>query len=160
MSVTQLPAQDLAAVTYRQDRVRYWDDHARRTADREGLGRYYHRRLAEVYRFIIPPGSRALEMGCARGDVLAWVRPAERGGVGIDFSPLMIEQARRRHPNLRFVEGDALDLALDETFDYVMLSDLLSDLWDVQRVLTRVRQVCTPRTRVILNFYSRLWEWP
>src|SRR6185369_3156988 len=28
------------------------------------------------------------------------------------------------------------------------------------RVLGEVRRLCTPRTRIILNFYSRLWEWP
>jgi hypothetical protein len=42
----------------------------------------------------------------------------------------------------------------------VILSDLVNDLWDVQRVLERVRPLCRPHTRLILNFYSHLWEWP
>src|SRR5207247_1735113 len=55
---------------------------------------------------------------------------------------------------------DAHDLDLGKTFDTIILSDVVNDLWDVQKVLTRVRAHCNPRTRIILNFYSRLWELP
>ena len=43
---------------------------------------------------------------------------------------------------------------------YVILSDLINDLWDVQTVVERVASVCTPATRVIINTYSRMWEPP
>src|SRR5205823_14506587 len=69
-------------------------------------------------------------------------------------------QARRRHPQLTFIQGDALDFALDEKFDYIILSDLVNELWDVQRVLERLMPACTPDTRIVLNFYSHLWESP
>src|SRR5256885_1153868 len=72
----------------------------------------------------------------------------------------MIAQARRVHPTLTFLEADALDLSVEDKFDFVILSDLVNDLWDVQQVFERLRNLCTPRTRIILNFYSRLWEWP
>ena len=53
------------------------------------------------------------------------------------------------------------DLAdLRDPFDAIILSDLVNDLWDVQTVFQEVRRLSTPRTRVILNFYSRLWELP
>jgi len=42
----------------------------------------------------------------------------------------------------------------------VILSDLIGDLWDVQKVLTRVASHCRPHTRVIMNSYSRVWQWP
>lgn len=148
---------DPAAQAYRQKRIAHWDHIARATRDRK-TGRYYHRRLAEVYRFLIPRGQRVLELGCGRGDLLAALEPSR--GVGIDVSPEMLEQARRRHPELHFIEGDALDLALDEQFDFIILSDLVNELWDVQQVLEKLRPLCTPRTRIIGNLYSRLWEWP
>jgi hypothetical protein len=72
----------------------------------------------------------------------------------------MIERASRRHPGLRFVLADAHDLPLRGSFDVVVLSDLVDDLWDVQVVLEELRPLCTPRTRIVLNSYSRLWEWP
>ena len=153
-------AADTAAQAYRRDRIAHWDDVARKSKPGGGLGRYYHRRLAEIYAFLIPPGQRVLELGCGRGDLLAAIRPREGHGVGLDLSPEMIRQARARHPGLRFVQGDALDLPVDEPFDFIILSDLVNDLWDVQQTLERVRALCAPRTRLVLNFYSRLWEWP
>jgi SAM-dependent methyltransferase len=123
-----------------------------------GWGGYYHRRLAQVYRFLIPPGRKVLEVGCGRGDLLAALEPEV--GVGIDFSEEMLRRARQRHPGLRFLNGDAHSFELDETFDVILLSDLVNDLWDVQTVLERLRPLTTPRTRIIVNSYSRLWELP
>jgi SAM-dependent methyltransferase len=104
------------------------------------------------------PGARVLEIGCGQGDLLAALHPAV--GVGIDFSPAMIERARARHPGLRFVEADAHDLDLAETFDYIVLSDVINDVWDVQRVFTRARAHAHAGTRIVINFYSHLWSGP
>jgi SAM-dependent methyltransferase len=139
-------------------RREYWDT-AAISLDREPRIRaYYRRRLIEIYRFLIPPGMRVLELGCGQGDLLAAVRPDQ--GVGIDLSPRMIERARRRHPQLRFVEGDAHAPDLREQFDFIICSDLLNDVWDVQRVLEQAARVSHPSTRVIINNYSRVWEVP
>jgi SAM-dependent methyltransferase len=119
-------------------------------------GKYYHRRLAEIFKFMIAPGQRVLEVGCARGDLLAATQPSR--GVGIDFSGEMIRRASARHPDLHFVQADAHGLDLDEKFDVIILSDLLNDLWDVQAVLECVARLSTPYTRIIINTYSRVWE--
>lgn len=119
---------------------------------------YYRARLAEMYRFVVPPGSSVLEIGCGTGDLLAAVQPAR--GVGVDFAPSVIQRAQARHPQLEFVVADAHELRLNETFDVVILSDLINDLWDVQAVLEQVRLVCTPTTRVVINFFNRLWQGP
>lgn len=136
----------------------HWDRVACEWAARRGLGGYYRRRLAEVYRFCVPPAQRVLELGCGRGDLLAALRPCH--GVGLDLSAEMLRQARQRHPEMLFVRGDADELPLDTTFDAVVLSDLLNDLWDVQRLLEAIKQVTTPRTRLIINTRSRVWELP
>jgi hypothetical protein len=150
--------RDPSAVSYRRSRIAHWDDAARCWGGRPGWGAYYHRRLAEIYRFLVPPGQRVLEVGCARGDLLAAVRPAY--GLGVDFAPAMVEQARRCHPDLDFLEADAHEFDLGETFDYVILSDLVNELWDVQEVLQRVDRVCHPGTRILLNTQSHLWALP
>lgn len=150
--VPRQPQHD-AALRYRQQRLQYWNGYVGRRASA-----YYHRRLTEVYRFLVRPHSRVLELGCGSGDLLAALEPAE--GVGLDFSPHLLEQAKSCHPQLRFVESDAHELNLTESFDYVILSDLVNELWDVQTVTERLASVCTPSTRVIINTYSRLWELP
>jgi len=100
-----------------------------------------------------------LELGCGEGSLLASLSPSE--GTGVDFSPAMIATARERHPGLRFIVSDAHDLAeLNSAFDVIVLSDLLHDAWDVQRLLAGLQRLSHPGTRVITNFYSRLWEAP
>jgi SAM-dependent methyltransferase len=151
-------AVDQAAQRYQAERRAHWDEVARATEHRKPTGRYYHQRLAEVYRNLVTPGQRVLELGCGCGDLLAALRPAR--GVGVDFSAEMIRRARERHPDLTFLEQDAAELDLDGTFDVIVLSDLVNDLWDVQAVLERMRPLCEPSTRVLINTYSRLWEVP
>jgi 2-polyprenyl-3-methyl-5-hydroxy-6-metoxy-1,4-benzoquinol methylase len=147
---------DQARQRYQRERVAHWNAVARRMDRGVNLGGYYHRRLAEIYKFLVAPGQRVLEIGCAGGDLLAQLRPSH--GVGVDFAGEMIERAAARHPGLHFVQADALDLDLDEKFDVILLSDLVNDLWDVQAVLEQMAHLTTPRTRIIINTYSRLWE--
>ena len=140
---------------YRAHRIRHWD-HVARNIQRWNAGnRYYHRRLTQVFENLVPPGQRVLEIGCAQGDLLAALKPSY--GVGVDFSAAMVAGARQKHPELTFVDADAHELALDETFDVVILSDLINDVWDVETIFQRIRPFCTPSTRVIVNYYSRVW---
>lgn len=139
-------------------RREYWDRVAQ-SLDREPRIRlYYRRRLAEIYRFLIPPGMRVLEIGCGQGDLLAAVHPAR--GVGIDLSPRMVERAQKRHSECRYLAADAHTFDLGEKFDFIICSDLFNDLWDVQRVLEQAARHCHPSTRLIINTYSRVWEMP
>ena len=118
--------------------------------------RHYQKLLQRYFTFLIPPGLRVLEIGCGLGDLLAAVKPAH--GVGVDFSPAMVELARKRHPGLQFQVADAADFSAAEKFDYIILSDLVNDLPDVQAVLEKLQAVATPGTRLIINFFNTLWR--
>ncbi|MBL8798938.1 MAG: glycosyltransferase [Planctomycetia bacterium] len=148
---------DAAARRYRDERIAHWNRVAR-GGDRGRLGGPYRRRLADVYRLQVPPGRRVLEIGCGSGDLLAALEPSV--GVGVDFSDVMLARARRRHPGLRWVHADAHELDFDESFDFIILSDLVNDLWDVQGVFERLAALARPHTRILLNSYSRLWAPP
>jgi len=144
---------------YTEARIHYWEEYARSTSRFDVLRRGYRDRLAEFYRFLIPPGMRVLELGSGEGDLLAAVQPSV--GVGVDFCPTMIHRAHAGHPGLRFVESDAhfADLK-DDKFDFIIVSDLVNDLWDVQQTLANAQRFAHPGTRIIINSYSRLWEGP
>src|SRR5205085_1823222 len=62
------------------------------------------------------PGGSAVDVACGSGKLTAELAkiagPAGRV-VGVDFSPQMLEVARRAHPGLEFLEGDALNLQFD-----------------------------------------------
>jgi len=116
---------------------------------------YYYDLLADIYREIIPEGSSVLEIGCGTGTLLAKVRPAL--GVGVDISPKMIAIAASRYPELRFLVADASALRLSETFDYVMIPDVIEHLADIPGTFGAVRGVCHPGTRVVLTCVNPLW---
>ncbi len=150
---------DAAQETYQKERIAHWDQVADGMDKRLNLGNYYRRRLIEIYQFWVAPNQRVLEIGCGQGDLLAAMNPAE--GVGIDFSPRMIERASTRHPQLEFMLGDADELGhIREPFDVIILSDIVNDLWDVQKVFEGLAPLSHRRTRLIINAYSRLWELP
>ncbi|MGE5463327.1 MAG: methyltransferase domain-containing protein [Syntrophothermus sp.] len=157
--MTTDPLFDPAGQTYQQTRMAHWDAIARKRDSWHGMGKWYHNRLQEVYQFHVNPNLNVLEIGCAEGHLLAALHPAR--GVGLDFSEEMIRRAKQNYPNLEFLCADAHDLSqIREKFDVIVLSDLVNDLWDVQRVFEQVKPLCHPRTRILMNFYSRLWQAP
>jgi ubiquinone/menaquinone biosynthesis C-methylase UbiE len=136
------------------DRRAFYDQRAaHRSRETE---RYYHRCLQNYFGFLVPPGLRVLEVGCGLGDLLAAVRPAR--GLGVDFSEAMLRLARERHPDLEFQVAEAGAFTSLEKFDYIILSDLVNDLPDVQAVLERLKAVCKPTTRIVINFFNNLWR--
>jgi ubiquinone/menaquinone biosynthesis C-methylase UbiE len=150
--------RDEARQEFIRERIAHWDQVARTWDSKVKASRYYHQRLAEIYRSLVTPNLRILELGCGQGDLLAAVNPEV--GVGVDFSSEMIKRGKEKYPSLQFIHGDAHDFKCDGKFDVIILSDLVNDLWDVQKVIRNMRGYCTPRTRVIINFYSRMWEFP
>jgi SAM-dependent methyltransferase len=138
-------------------RADHWDQVWKKSLP--SWGGYYHRWLQRVYGFVVPKGARVLDLGCGNGDLLASLQPGY--GVGVDFARSAVEKARTRHPGLHFevMDAEALELA-DEQFDFIILSDLVNDLWDVQTMLAGLRPYCHPGTRLVLNFYSHLWQIP
>jgi SAM-dependent methyltransferase len=149
---------DQAKNNYMNKRITHWNHQINQKDNPERLGSYYQEQLYHYYRFLVQPGLRVLELGCGLGDLLAALDPAY--GVGVDFSGEMISKASVRHPDLIFMEADVHEVDLAETFDVIILSDLVNDLWDVQEVLKKVRQFTHPGTRIILNFYNNLWRIP
>src|SRR2546423_82634 len=83
----------------------------------------YHRQVASLARFAVPPGERVLEIGSGGGWLLDALEPST--GVGVDVSPSMVAAARERFPRLRFVEAAGEELELDERFDFIVMSDLM-----------------------------------
>lgn len=145
-------------VDYKDRHISHWDKIAAEIVKWNRFNGYYHRRLKEIVQFIIPPGQRVIEIGCGQGDLLASLQPS--CGVGVDFSEKMIQLAKIRHPNLHFIQTDAHELDLKDNFDFVILSDVVNELWDVQSVLEKISAFITPQSRIVINFYSRLWELP
>ena len=121
---------------------------------------FFYGQDEKYMRFLVPEGLRVLDLGCGTGRMLAALKPAR--GVGVDISSNMIEIARRDFPSLKFVAGDVEDPAvvssLTGPFDVIVLSDTIGTLEDCQATFERLHGLCTPDTRLVVAYYSRLWE--
>ena len=139
-------------------------DHSERAAPQREFFRqraaFFHEEDLRYLKFLIPEGLRILEIGCATGSVLAALRPSF--GLGVDISPAMIAEAKRLHPGLEFTVGDIEDpdfvATLPGPFDVILMVDTIGSLEDCQLTLAGLHRHCTRTTRLVVGYYSHLWE--
>lgn len=121
----------------------------------------YYEQIDRACAFAIPKSVRVLELGCSTGRLLATTNPSY--GLGIDIDEDHIAAARQIHSDrneLEFRVGniEQIDLSGIEPFDYIIMSDLLPLLRDVQKTLSNLHSACTPHTRIIITYHSNLWR--
>ncbi len=102
-------------------------------------------------------GGSALDVACGSGKLTAQLLRLAGGRgriVGLDFSPRMLDVARREHPGIEFVEGDALSLPFDDgEFDASTIAFGLRNLADPIHGLAEMLRVVRPAGRaVVLEF--------
>lgn len=118
--------------------------------------RYYHQQITKLYQFIIPENQKVIDIGCGTGDLLSALRP--KTGVGVDISKNLINIAKKKYPTLTFYTESAERISINEQFDYVVLSDLIGHLNDIQQAFSELHELSDNDTRIIINYYNYLWE--
>src|SRR3989339_826727 len=116
---------------------------------------YYYDDLAGFLKYNILEKSSILEIGCGNGFLLDAIKPGR--GVGIDLSGKMIFHAKESYPNLVFYKMDAEDINLAEDFDYVVMSDALGYMEDIQKVFRGLKGVVSNNSRIIITYHSFFW---
>ena len=111
-------------------------------------------------RFLVESNLKILDVGCGTGDLLSSLKP--KYGMGIDFSPNMIQIAKKRYPNFDFVEGDIENKSfvskINKKFDIIILSDVFGYFNDCQNTLNNLQHFCNFNTRIIIAYHSWFWE--
>jgi len=105
---------------------------------------------------VVRPGDRMLDACCGTGDLA--IAGAQAGGVvtGVDFSARMLERARRKAPELEWVEGDALALPLEDgSFDAATVGFGVRNLADLDGGLRELRRVLRPGGRLAILEITR-----
>jgi SAM-dependent methyltransferase len=98
----------------------------------------------------ITAGTTMLDVCCGTGLVTA--AAAGRGArvVGLDFSPAMLNEARRAYPQLQFDEGDAETLPYaDRSFDAVVSNFGVHHVPDPGKPIAEAYRVLCPGGRVV-----------
>lgn len=118
--------------------------------NRPAKGRWNVRRLQRRLESVPLDGVRdALELGCGRGDVSAYL--AETCPVrvtGVDVDPEQVALARSTHPetdHLRFLQADAVTLPMDDaSVDLIVAHHVFHHLPDWRNAVTEVGRVLRP----------------
>jgi demethylmenaquinone methyltransferase/2-methoxy-6-polyprenyl-1,4-benzoquinol methylase len=117
----------------------------------------------------VRPGERVLDACCGTGDLAAAARKAGASEVvGVDFSERMLERARRKAPEVEWIQADVLALPFeDASFDATVVGfgvrnveDLAAGLKELRRVLRPggrlgILEITTPRGP--LAIFYKLW---
>ena len=122
---------------------------------------FYHEEDIKYLKFLIPENKKILDLGCGCGKKLNALNPSK--GVGVDLSQEAIKLAKKKYSKYEFycldVENKNILKKIKEKFDYILISDLVGDLDDIDNVLKNIHSFCNKSTRIILSYYSALW-WP
>ena len=121
----------------------------------------FHAQLLRHFRHHIPAGSRVLECGCGAGDLVAGLEPSR--GLGVDFSPVMLEKSRNKFGSaaaLEFRELDVQGEPVTEKFDHIVLDYLTGYLSDIQATLQNLQGAAHERTRLHITTLNTLWLHP
>jgi len=113
-----------------------------------GLDRSWRRLAVEA---VIQPGDRVLDACCGTGD-LAVAAELEGGLVtGLDFSPRMLERARRKSETVTWIEGDLLALPLEDgSFDAATVGFGVRNVADLEAGLAELQRVLRPGGRLAI----------
>jgi demethylmenaquinone methyltransferase/2-methoxy-6-polyprenyl-1,4-benzoquinol methylase len=108
------------------------------------------RRIAA--RAVVRPGDRVLDACCGTGDLAIAARKAGGGEiVGLDFSPRMLERARRKAPAIEWIEGDLLALPFEDgSFGAATVGFGVRNVTDLPLALAELRRVLEPGGRVAI----------
>lgn len=118
-----------------------------------GLTRRWRRVVAEE---ISPlPGMRILDLAAGTGTSSVPLHEAGAEVVAADFSSGMVAEGIRRHPEIEFVQADAMDLPFeDESFDVVTMSFGLRNVKDPDAALRELLRVTKPGGRLLICEFS------
>lgn len=111
-----------------------------------GLDRRWRR---ETVREVVRPGDRVLDAACGTGDLAIEASRAGARVVGLDFSGAMLERARRKAPELEWLQGDLLALPFEDgDFDAATVGFGIRNVADLEAGLRELRRVVRPGGRL------------
>ena len=101
-------------------------------------------------REVVRSGDDVLDACCGTGDLAVAARNAGASYVvGVDFSERMLEQARRKAPELEWVQSDVLELPFeDASFDSAVVGFGVRNVEDLEAAIRELRRVLRPGGRL------------
>jgi len=144
-----------------EEQGRFWDSWNKGWRFRDGYDDFMDRqreKAIEVARRERLHDARILDAGCGTG-WLGNVLLAFGQVWGTDLSQAAIEEGRRRHPGVQLICGDFLKLELKGPYDFVVMADSLTNMYDQAGGVRRVAELLRPgRTFLLMTPNREVWR--
>lgn len=145
------------------DDTRAFADLEKREWANAAVARSYAQSFAKASDMVVPkltdavrarPGLHVLDLCCGHGNVSTGLVGAGASVTGLDFSPAMLDLARRAVPGASFVEGDAMDLPFENAvFDAVTIGFGMPHIPEPPKALREARRVLRPDGRIAFSVW-------
>jgi SAM-dependent methyltransferase len=107
-----------------------------------------------------PARPRVLEIGCGTGFVLSALHAERRFDlVGSEQHEAGLVWARRRLPQVEFVQLDARHLPYQAAFDAIGAFDVIEHIPEDEEVMTNVHRALRPKGLFLLTVPQHAWLW-
>jgi ubiquinone/menaquinone biosynthesis C-methylase UbiE len=136
--------------------LEYFENIAKRRNGKRRKHSYYWKDITYFCNYFAQEDISILEIGCGTGELIGEIKGKRK--VGIDFSPGMLDIARKQYPSVDFICMEAENIALNEKFDLIIISNVIGCLEDIEKVLEGLHKVSHARTKIIITYYNYLWE--
>jgi predicted TPR repeat methyltransferase len=95
----------------------------------------------------------ALDLGCGTGLYGSVLKPWTRKLVGVDLSPVMLEEAKRKGVYDELICGELIEVleGINEQYDIVIAMDVLVFFGDLMPIFERVKKILRPQGLFILD---------
>ncbi|MBR2068393.1 MAG: ubiquinone/menaquinone biosynthesis methyltransferase [Candidatus Gastranaerophilales bacterium] len=130
------------------------------------FGLHYFIKIIAVNNLKIKKNSKVLDLACGTGDIVKIISKKEDIDItGLDISEKMLDIAKKKNPDKKFIEGDILNLPfLDSEFDYVTITFGLRNIENRQKALSEIYRVLKNKGRFLHldfgehNFISKIFD--
>lgn len=140
-----------------EDQVRFWDEW---NVERRENSELSHRVAAQVDKVLTWVKSlgrtdmRLLDVGCGAGMFCSLLMPFGKV-TGIDIADRVLERARGRLQNVRFITGDFLQADFREEFDLILTVEVLSHVPDQSAFLRKCWEALKPGGHLIIGTQNK-----
>lgn len=113
-------------------------------------GYLQRQRLKNVLRWTT--GS-VLDLGCADAAILLHIEHQIESYCGVELSPDLVDELRRRHPRQVFLclDMDQSQLDVEERFDTVLMTAFIENIYNQKHLFTEVVRHLKPYGRIVIT---------